>query len=354
MSTPLTTAAPPSARWPIALIGGVAALVLLALALWIWRPWSRGDSGAILLYGNVDIHQVSLAFNTSERITELRAREGDRVHAGEVLGLLDLRTPQVHLAQTEAQMDAQAQALDRLRMGSRPEEIAQARAHLAAAEAEAELAEQQVARLKAVGAATDGQAISQQDLDTALSHQKAALAQAQEARSAAELVILGPRIQDIRQAEWLLTSAQAEHALIERQIEESTLRAPVDGVVRARLLEVGDIASPSRAVYTLAITQPKWVRAYAPEARLSQLIPGMTASVTTDAAPNTPIPAKLGYISSVAEFTPKTVQTEELRTSLVYEVRFMVEDPDDHLRLGMPATVHVSALQGSDSQASHP
>ena len=348
-----SAAAPQSPRHRRALIGALAACVLVVLALWIWRPWSRDDSGALVLYGNVDIHQVSLAFNTSERITELRAREGDRVHAGEVLGLLDLRTAQVHLALADAQMGTQAQALERLEAGSRPEEIVQARAHLAAAEAEAELADQQVTRLKAVGDATGGRAISQQDLDTALSHQKAARAQAQEARSAAELVTLGPRKEDIRQAEGLLRSARSERALIERQIDESTLRAPVDGVVRARLLEVGDIASPSRAVYTLAIT-PKWVRAYVAEARLSRLTPGMAASVTTDAEPNVPIPATLGYISSVAEFTPKSVQTEELRTSLVYEVRFLVDDPNDHLRLGMPATVHLSLRPGTDTRASRP
>jgi len=354
MNTAPVAAAQPIPRKRLVLIGALAAVTLIALALLIWRPWTSGDSGALVLYGNVDIHQVSLAFNTSERITELRAREGDRVHAGDVLGLLDLRTPEVRLAQTEAQVGAQEQALERLQRGSRPQEIVQARAHLGAAEAEAELANLQVHRLQAVGGATAGRAISQQDLDTAIAHQKSAQAQAQEARSAAELVNLGPRKEDIRQADRQLTAARAEHALIERQIEESTLRAPVDGIVRARLLEVGDLASPSRAVYTLAITQPKWVRAYVSEAHLSQLTPGMAASVTTDAEPDRSIPAKLGYISSVAEFTPKTVQTEELRTSLVYEVRFTVDDPDDHLRLGMPATVHLTSIAGTNVRSSVP
>jgi HlyD family secretion protein len=329
-------------------------VVAVGTAVWVWHRVVGQDSGELVLYGNVDIHQVSLAFNASERIDVLRAQEGDRVKSGDVLGELDQRTARVHLAQTQAQIGVQEQALLRLKAGSRPQEIAQARANLAAAEAEAELANLQVARLKAVGGATDGRAISQQDMDTALSHQKATVAQAQAARDAAELVILGPRKEDIAQSAKQLASAHAEQALIQRQLEESELRAPIDGVVRARLLEVGDIATPQRPVYTLAITQPKWVRAYVPEARLSQLTPGMAATVTTDAEPNRSIAARLGYISSVAEFTPKTVQTEELRTSLVYEVRFMVDDPEDHLRLGTPATVHLALTAAAPTHRTNP
>ena len=114
------------------------------------------------------------------------------------------------------------------------------------------------------------------------------------------------------------------------------------------------MASPQRPVLTLAITQPKWVRAWVPEAQLGRLHPGMSASVNTDSQPERRIPARIGYISSVAEFTPKTVETPELRTSLVYEVRFLVDDPRDELRLGMPATVHLELSAGEPGQPGHP
>ena len=119
------------------------------------------------------------------------------------------------------------------------------------------------------------------------------------------------------------------------------MKAPINATVRSRLLEPGDMASPERPVYALAITDPKWVRAYIAEVDLGRIKPGMSASVTIDSHPDQPIPGRVGYISSVAEFTPKTVQTEELRTSLVYEVRVYVDDPGDRLRLGMPATVRI-------------
>jgi HlyD family secretion protein len=151
----------------------VAGVGLAAAATWAWRnEWRAVDPDRLTLYGNVDIRQVSLAFNASERIAELRAREGERVRAGEVLGTLDMRTARVRLVQAQAQIGAQEQVLLRLKAGSRAEEIAQARANVAAAEAEAGLAAQQAARLKATAEATAGKGVSQQDLDNALARQK--------------------------------------------------------------------------------------------------------------------------------------------------------------------------------------
>jgi HlyD family secretion protein len=101
------------------------------------------------------------------------------------------------------------------------------------------------------------------------------------------------------------------------------------------------MASPGRAVFSLAVLSPKWVRAYVSEIALGLVKPGMRALVFTDSHPGQGIDGFVGFISPVAEFTPKTVQTEELRTSLVYEVRVYMEDPQDRLRLGMPATITV-------------
>ncbi|PWF66427.1 hypothetical protein CBX98_25135 [Vibrio sp. T9] len=101
------------------------------------------------------------------------------------------------------------------------------------------------------------------------------------------------------------------------------------------------MASPQRPAYALALVHPKWVRAYVSEANLSRIKPGQSARVTTDSAPDHPVEGRIGYISSVAEFTPKNVETNDLRTSLVYEVRINIDDPDDRLRMGMPATVEL-------------
>ena len=324
----------------------IAAAVLAVAAIGAAAFWyfddkpAKGD--ALVLYGNVDLRQVSLAFNASERIGKLMVQEGEHVKAGQLLGELDTRAVVLRLAQAQAQSRVREQALQRLQAGSRPEEVAQARAAVAAAQADAELAQQQLARLQAVRQDTAGRAVSQQDVDNALARSKVAQAQLDNARKAQQLVVLGPRSEDIAQAKAQLEAARAEAALLQHQLGEAQLKAPLDAVVRSRLMEPGDMASPQRPVYTLAITDPKWVRAYVNEVDLGRIQPGMAAAVSTDSHPGQALPGRIGYISSVAEFTPKTVQTEDLRTTLVYEVRILVDDKPDRLRLGMPATVRIA------------
>lgn len=333
-----------------------AALVVLAGAAFAAWYFNRApeDPRSLVLYGNVDLRQVSLAFNGSERIGKLNVQEGERVKAGQVLGELDTRTLSLRAAQAEAQITVQQQALQRLKTGSRPEEVAQSRAQVAAAEADAELARQQLDRLQAIRQTTAGRAVSQQDLDGAQARRKVAQAQLDGARKALQLVVTGPRKEDIAQAQAQLEVSQAALALLKHQLQESELRAPIDAVVRARLMEPGDMASPQRPVFTLAITDPKWVRAYVTEADLGRVRPGMRATLSTDSHPDEPLSGRVGYIASVAEFTPKTVQTEELRSSLVYEIRVLADDARDRLRLGMPVTVRLSLSDDAAGAGSKP
>ena len=325
-------------------------LVITVALLAGWNlTGQRSDTNTLELFGNVDIRQVSLAFIGSERVAEMRVQEGDRVEAGQVLATLDTRALMLQIAQAEAQIDVQEQVLLRLKNGTRPEEVAQVRAEVASAQSDADLAAQQLKRLHDVEQ-TSGQAISQQDLDSARSRQEVALAQLKNRQKALQLAVIGPRKEDIAQAEAQLNVSKAELAVLLYQLSQADLKSPINAVVRSRLLEPGDMASPQRPVYALAITDPKWVRAYVSEVDLGRIKPGMGAQVTTDSHPDQPIRGRVGYISSVAEFTPKTVQTGELRTSLVYEVRIFVEDADDRLRLGMPATVRIS-LQGTNDVA---
>lgn len=319
----------------------VVVLTTLAWAWWAWESPKGGKEGELILHGNVDIRQVSLAFNASERIASLAVQEGDAVKAGQALGQLDTRSLKLRLAQAKAEAGAQEQALARLQHGSRAEEIGQAEALRRAREAESELANRQLARVRELAADTGGRATSQHDIDNAAAHAKAAAAQLDGARKAEALLRAGARSEDTAAAKAKLTAIQAGVALLEQQLGDATLLAPQDGIVRSRLMEAGDMATPQRPVYTLAIVNPKWVRAYLREPDLGWVKPGMAAQIMTDSEPAKPINGKVGYISSVAEFTPKTVQTEELRTSLVYEVRIIADDRNDQLRLGMPASVRL-------------
>ncbi|SEG75468.1 HlyD family efflux transporter periplasmic adaptor subunit [Marinobacterium lutimaris] len=238
----------------------------------------------------------------------------------------------------------------KLHNGSRPEEIAQAAAQFSAAEAELELAQSQLNRLEDVKRRTDGRGVSAQDIDTAATRVRAARAQLAVQAEALKLAQTGPRDEDIAAAEAQLETLNADLALLNHQLDQSRLIAPTDARVRARLLEPGDIASPQRPVFTLALNDPKWVRVYVSEPDMGHLKPGMQANIYTDSFPEQPVAGTVGYISSVAEFTPKNVQTESLRTALVYEVRVLVDDPDNRLRMGMPATVRINLNASADTQ----
>jgi len=340
-------ATPSSSIKKKALVTGVivlAALAVLVIGFRLVRSWenSKRNPNQLVLYGNVDLRQVDLAFNNSERIAEVLVQEGDRVKRGQMLARLDTDRLKPEAAEAEAEAEAQQAAVQRLHHGSRPEEIAQARANVASAKADLVNAEQQWRRLTALIQITSGRAISQQDLDASKAAMGMAQARLEVSEKALDLSTIGPRVEDIAEGVAQLRAKEARVELLRRELADANLVSPCDAVVRSRLLEPGEMVSPQRPVFNLAITDPKWIRAYVSETDLGKTHPGMKASISTDGFPGRTIPGWVGFISSVAEFTPKSVQTTELRSSLVYEIRVFVNDPQDELRLGTPATVSLN------------
>lgn len=303
-------------------------------AWWYLHRPSAND--ALTLYGNVDLRQASLAFNGSERIAQVLVEEGDVVKKGQILARLDTSRLAPQVREADATVASQRAMVLKLRNGSRPEEIAQARANLASAKADAANANIQYERRAAL---TVNSTISKQELDTAKAAAAVADAKVEVAQSALDLAIAGPRAEELLQAEAQLRGSEAQLALIRQQLDDAELAAPFDAVVRSRLMEPGEMAAPTKPVFSLATIGTKWVRAYVSETKLGHVRSGMRANVMTDSFPDRPQGGWVGFISPVAEFTPKTVETEDLRSSLVYEVRVFVEDKDDLFRLGMPATV---------------
>jgi HlyD family secretion protein len=319
----------------------IAGACVIGVALW-WFFHPRTSADQLTLYGNVDLRQVELAFNDSDRIETVLVQEGDRVARGQTLARLDTRRLAPQVEQLEAETAAQAAVVAKLHAGSRPQEVAQAKAALDQATDEAANSHRQFERINALWSASGGQAaVSRQGVDDAQTAMRSADARLEMQRKGYELAVLGPRREDVEQAEAQLKADQGRLAVLRRQLADADLVAPINAVVRARLMEPGEMASPQHAVFTLAQTDPKWVRTYVSEVDLPHLRPGAAATVSVDGYPGRAFKGQVGFISSVAEFTPKTVQTTELRTSLVYEVRVFVTDPNDDLRLGMPATVKV-------------
>lgn len=318
--------------------GGIAAiiavlLIVIAAAVWYFNKDQKSDQ-ALTLFGNVDIRQVSLAFEQSGRIQQMNAQEGDHIQKGDVLAKLNTDALNIQLQQAEAQLKVQQQTVIEQDAGTRPEQLAQAEAQLASAKAQFDKAEKDLKRLQVLFHDTAGQAISKQELDYAQSNQATAAASVKEKTANLALLKNGARSEDREAAKAQFDASKANLDLIRYKIQQSVLTAPVNAVVRARLQEAGDMTTAQKPVYTLALTNPKWVRVYANEKDLNAIQMGAAAQVIRDSQPNHPIDGKIGYISSVAEFTPKTVQTEDIRTTLVYEVRVHVNDPQDTIENG--------------------
>ena len=316
-------------------------ILLLAVAAVVW--FSRHVAPVqteLILHGNVDIRQVELAFNASGRIDKMLVTEGDYVKSGQLLARLDTVRQQLSLVQLKAQSQAQREVLARYLAGSRPEEIRGARAQRDAARATlADATAFYQRQLELVAR----HFVSAQQADSAKFSSEKARAQLNAAAETLRLAEQGFRKEDVATARATLAASEAAEAVILRDIGEGELHAPSDGVIENRILEPGDMASPLKPVYTLALTKPVWVRSYLPETELGQVPVGARAKVHTDSGQI--FRAWVGYVSPAAEFTPKTVETTDIRASLVYQTRIFVCEGGAVLRQGMPATVIIPLNQ---------
>lgn len=266
-------------------------VLFLLLAIIFWFGWQWMESGitqpdTLVLYGNVDVREVDLSFRVQGRITNLPFQEGDLVPVNALVATLD---PQPYIDQV-----SQAQA-----------DIAVAKALLA----NATVLFKRRAELKSDGS------ISQEEYDNALSRQ------------------------EIEQA--TLEKAIATLGVQQTYLDDTRIYAPVEGFLLTRIREPGSVVRPGDPVCTLSIRNPVWVRAYVTEPDLGRIYYGMPAEVITDVRGGKRFQGQIGFISPVASFTPKTVETPDLRTQLVYALRVITDDPENLLRQGMPVTVHL-------------
>ena len=299
---------PKMTRLTVVLAGAIVVIAIVA-ALW-WFMGRQRERTELRLYGNVDLRQVELPFNGSERIATVLVQEGDHVRQGQLLAQLETSRLAPQVAKAEADVAAQQQVVDRLHHGNRPEEIAQARANVEAAAADAANAQAQYQRLRTLSDSSSGRAVSRQDMDAAKAALDNADAKLAVNHKALALQLAGPRREDVAQGDAQLRANQAQLALLQQQLKDADLRAPLDAVVRSRIVEPGEIASPQKTAFALAIIDPKWVRAYVDEPDLGLVHEGMRATVTVDAFAGRSFSGWVGFISPLAEFTPKSVETD--------------------------------------------
>jgi HlyD family secretion protein len=311
------------------------ALIPIALAVAGYGGWhyysvkaEAAKSDNLTLYGNVDMREVQLAFQETYRIADILVDEGARVREGQELARLDLRYLKDNVLRAQAVVDTQRHVLADLRAGSRPEEIELARARVNSAQAVFDDTKLILGRMEYL---VRGSSVSVQERDKARSNHLVAVAALAQSQQQLMLALQGNRSEAIEAAASRLNVDEADLASAQHQL--------ADGV-----LQTGDMAGPTKPVMTIALMHPIWVRTYVEEPQLSRVRPGLSAWVTTDAATGQSYKGWIGFVSPVAEFTPRAVETTSTRTELVYETRVLVCDPSETLRLGTPASVHIPSL----------
>lgn len=314
----------------------LAASLALALLLGACSRRDRDARGDLVLSGNLDVTDAQVGFKTAGRMIERTVSEGDRVTAGQLIARLDDSEQKAQLALREAELKAAQAGLAELEAGSRPEEIAAAAATVHSAEAERDRARLDFARQQDL---RHNDAISERDFESVQAGLKVAEARVVEAKERLKLAQQGPRIETIRQAHARVAQARAAVDLATIQLDNTRLLSPLTGVVLSDNTEPGEFVSPGTPVVTVADIDHVWVRAYVDETDLGRVRLGQAVKVRTDSFPGRDFPGTVSFISSEAEFTPKTVQTDKERVKLVFRIKVDVANDKGELKPGMPADV---------------
>jgi HlyD family secretion protein len=285
-------------------------------------------------YGNVDVRTVSLAFRVSGRLNTLNYDEGQNLKKGDVIATIENSIFKENLNQINAQIKLQEIQIQKLEKGYRPEEIQKAKAQLSEVKANLDKTNKDFKRAQKL---LKSKSISTQSYDNTKATALNLKAQYNYAKSSLQLLQNGYEKEDILSAKATLESLIAQRNILQINLDDTVLYSPVDGTIITKVYEEGSIVNASQTIVEVAKSDEYWVRSYISEKYLGIVKAGMKASVSTDS--NKSYEGVVSFISPLAEFTPKTVQTEDLRTDLVYRFRIVLKNVDNDLKQGMPVTI---------------
>ncbi len=322
-------------------------LIVLAAAAAAWFFYSRSANNVeaantLRLSGNIEAHESVVSFKVQGRIVELPVEEGQWVEPGTVLARIEGDDFRQQTALDEATARVRAAELQLAEAGARRQEVEAAEQVLRDARADLEQKKLDFERADTLFREKVG---SQQVRDQAETNLKRATATVERAQENLSQLREGTRKEQIDIARANLKQAQERVQLSKLNVEYSVLRAPKAGVVVVRHAELGEVVNPGTPVVTMADLDNVWLRAYLPETELGRVRWGQEAAIKTDTFRNKTYRGKVSFISSKAEFTPKTVQTSKERVTLVYRVKIDLENPNHELKPGMPADAEIQLPQ---------
>jgi len=324
------------AKRPI-IVGIIILIIIFGILIYLFR--NQKDTGVLSLSGNIEVTEANVGFKLPGRIVELAVDEGDAVKAGQLLARLDSAELASVVMQNKASLQEAMTKLSELKAGSRTQEIARAQANVSAQAADLEKAKKDFERADIL---YKNGAISASQFDAIQSTFNARTAQFKSALETLSLVKEGPRKEDIQAAEYRVQQVRAVVNASEERLKDTTLFAPISGVVIRKNVELGETLAAGTPALTIGDLESPWVKVYVKEDRLGQVKLGQKAEVKVDSFKNKTYEGTVTFISSEAEFTPKNVQTEEERVKLVFGVKVKVRNENNELKPGMPADVRIS------------
>jgi HlyD family secretion protein len=309
------------------------ALVMFATAILGVACRNAIDNGAIHASGHIEATDVRLAATVGGRLLEAPFEEGDVVTAGVVVARLETLDAEHLRAQARATAEAADAQLRLLLAGTRAEDLRRAEDQLAQAQAELDAARRDFDRLD--GLAERGTA-TEKSRDDAATRQEVAERAVAAARSQVDKLVAGPRRQEIEAARAQRAAAEAAVAAAEQKIVDATVLSPIDGVLTTRVTEPGEVLAPGATIAVLTDLARPWLTVWIDEPNLARVKLGQTAVVAVDGSDRT-FEGTVSFISPVAEFTPKNVQTPDERAKLVFRVKVQLDNNEGIFKPGMPA-----------------
>ncbi len=317
----------------------VAALASAAVYFYRQSAERRAAQAQFMkLSGNIEAHESLVSFKVTGRVIDLPIEEGQTLKTGDLVARLDDADYRQQVAIDQATMQVRRRQLALGLAGSRSQDIEAGR--LAVLDAQADLVQrrQDLARYQALYEKDEIAAQVRDQAATAVTRAQATYDRAKQAYSE---LLEGTRKEQLAVDRANVRQAQQNLNMAQVLLGYTVLRAPFNGVILVRQAELGEVVAPGAPIVTLADLEHIWVRVYVPETDLGRVHWGEDVAVRTDTFPGKNYHGRISFISSEAEFTPKSVQTEKERVTLVYRVKVDVDNPNFELKPGMPADVFI-------------
>jgi HlyD family secretion protein len=318
----------------------VVAAVSAGASIQLYPKWlaKRSAPSGLKLSGNIEAHESLVSFKVPGRIVQLPVDEGQTLKSGDLVARLDSDDYRQQVAVDQATTGVRHSQLALGLAGSRSQDIEASRQSILDAQADLEQKKKDFARYDAL---YEKDEISAQVRDQAATNLARAEAAVDRAQQVYDELVEGTRKEELAVEQANVLQAKENLEMSHIRLSYTVLRAPFDGVILVRQAELGEVVTAGTPIITLADLDHIWLRVYVPETDLGKVRWSQEVEVRTDTYPGKSYRGHVSFISSEAEFTPKSVQTEKERVTLVYRIKIEVENPSYELKPGMPADAYI-------------